>query len=232
MLRRVGFRVGVGSWHFIVDRAIYTFPQYSSEIPFRIQPLKTALFQSRSIAQQARLSTHKTIQATQWKIHSKEGIATQIVNARARTAHTDPRSTRSFLVYTAIRCSSSKHNPKLSKLEPESKQKVEDSHHISKASNQPQQPTLFDRLPQFPHIHRPTREDVLATATGFWSGLKARFKWFTIRSSRPFNADEIYALFSWIVVGHVVWIIVGTTTFFSLILFFINTVFAQGRHLH
>ncbi|KAF2099099.1 putative mitochondrion biogenesis protein [Rhizodiscina lignyota] len=79
-----------------------------------------------------------------------------------------------------------------------------------------------------PHnFHRPTREELLAAATGFWSRLRARFKWFTIRSGRPFNVDEISALFSWVLLGHVVWIIVGTTTFFSLAILVINTVFAQ-----
>lgn len=39
--------------------------------------------------------------------------------------------------------------------------------------------------------------------------------------------DDISAFFSWILVGHVIWIIVGTTTFFSLTIFLINTVFAQ-----
>lgn len=57
--------------------------------------------------------------------------------------------------------------------------------------------------------------------------MKVHFKWLTIRSTRPFNADEIYALFSWILAAHVIWIIVGTTTFFSLTIFLINTVFAQ-----
>ena len=39
--------------------------------------------------------------------------------------------------------------------------------------------------------------------------------------------DEIFGFFSWIVLGHVVWIIVGTTTFVSLAILAINTVFAQ-----
>jgi distribution and morphology protein 31 len=46
---------------------------------------------------------------------------------------------------------------------------------------------------------------------------------------RPFNLDEYTALFSWFVLGHMIWIIVGTTTFFSLAIFAINTVFAQGQ---
>lgn len=87
---------------------------------------------------------------------------------------------------------------------------------------------VMDRLPSMPHIHRPNKEELLAAATGFWSRLKVRFKWFSIRSVRPFNMDEIGAFFSWFVLGHVIWIIVGTTTFFSLAIFAVNTVFAQG----
>jgi hypothetical protein len=90
---------------------------------------------------------------------------------------------------------------------------------------------IMDRLPNIKHIHRPTKEELLAAATGFWSRLKVRFKWFSIRSVRPFNIDEIGAFFSWVLVGHVLWIILGTTTFFSLAIFAVNTVFAQGDYL-
>jgi len=54
-----------------------------------------------------------------------------------------------------------------------------------------------------------------------------RFKWATIRSVRPFNIDELGAFFSWILLGHVIWIILGTTTFVSLLILAVNTVFAQ-----
>lgn len=87
---------------------------------------------------------------------------------------------------------------------------------------------IMDRLPRITHIHRPTKEELLSAATGFWSRLKVRFKWFSIRSGRPFNVDEIGAFFSWVLLGHVLWIILGTTTFFSLAIFAVNTVFAQG----
>ena len=87
---------------------------------------------------------------------------------------------------------------------------------------------VMDRLPTMSHLHRPNKEELLAAATGFWSRLKVRFKWFSIRSVRPFNMDEIGAFFSWFVLGHVIWILVGTTTFFSLAIFAVNTVFAQG----
>ncbi|KAI4095414.1 MAG: hypothetical protein LQ339_007259 [Xanthoria mediterranea] len=97
---------------------------------------------------------------------------------------------------------------------------------------------LMERLPNISHIQRPSKEELLAAATGFWSRLKVRFKWFSIRSGRPFNIDEISAFFSWILLGHVLWIILGTTTFFSLAILAVNTVFAQetlarwvGNHL-
>ena len=76
--------------------------------------------------------------------------------------------------------------------------------------------------------HRPTKEELLAAANGFWERLKVRFKWVSIRSMRPWNIDEWGAFVSWFLFGHLVWILVGTTTFFSILVFSINTVFAQG----
>jgi len=88
-------------------------------------------------------------------------------------------------------------------------------------------------LPHLPKMpHRPTKEELLAAATGFWSRMKVHFKWFSIRSVRPWNADDWSAFVSWFVLGNIVWIFVGTTTFFSLIIFSINTVFAQGIFLN
>ena len=59
--------------------------------------------------------------------------------------------------------------------------------------------TILKRLPELPaRFHRPTKEELLAAATGFWSRLRVRFKWFSIRSVRPFNMDDISAFFSWI----------------------------------
>lgn len=85
---------------------------------------------------------------------------------------------------------------------------------------------FYERL-HLPQFHRPTKEELLAAATGFWSRLKVRFKWLTIKSSRPFNVDEIVGFISWIALGHVIWIVIGTTTFVSLAILAINTVFAQ-----
>jgi len=44
---------------------------------------------------------------------------------------------------------------------------------------------------------------------------------------RPYNGDEIFAFLSWIFWGHVLWVVIGTTTFVSLGIWAINTVFAQ-----
>ncbi|EXJ96417.1 hypothetical protein A1O1_01543 [Capronia coronata CBS 617.96] len=90
----------------------------------------------------------------------------------------------------------------------------------------PHQENFYDRI-HMPQFHRPSKEELLAAATGFWSRLKVRFKWLTIKSTRPFNVDEIVGFISWIALGHVIWIVIGTTTFVSLAIFAINTVFAQ-----
>lgn len=90
----------------------------------------------------------------------------------------------------------------------------------------------YFHLPHLPKMpHRPTKEELLAAATGFWSRLQIRFKWFSIRSSRPWNVDDWSAFVSWFVLGHIVWILVGTTTFVSLLILAINTVVAQGMFL-
>lgn len=85
-------------------------------------------------------------------------------------------------------------------------------------------------LPHLPKMpHRPTKEELLAAANGFWERLKVRFKWLSIRSMRPYNADEWGAFVSWFMLGNLMWILVGTTTFFSLMIWLVNTVFAQGK---
>lgn len=101
-----------------------------------------------------------------------------------------------------------------------------DSAHLTPEGNS------YFHLPHLPKMpHRPTKEELLAAATGFWSRLQVRFKWFSIRSSRPWNVDDWSAFVSWFVLGHIVWILVGTTTFVSLLILTINTVVAQGMFL-
>lgn len=105
----------------------------------------------------------------------------------------------------------------------------------SEANPAPHEETLTESMSKYLHMpkmpHRPTKEELLAAANGFFQRLKVRFKWLSIRSMRPYNADEWGAFVSWFMLGHLVWILVGTTTFFSLIILFVNTVFAQGTLL-
>lgn len=83
---------------------------------------------------------------------------------------------------------------------------------------------LLDRIA---HIHRPTKDEMLAAATGFFQRLRIRTKWAMIRQMRPYNWDDLSAFFSWLLLGQVLWILLGTTTFVSLTVLLINTVFAQ-----
>ncbi|KIM69649.1 hypothetical protein SCLCIDRAFT_718518 [Scleroderma citrinum Foug A] len=77
---------------------------------------------------------------------------------------------------------------------------------------------LYRRLAEsLSHLHRPTKDDFLKVADGFWQRLHIRFKWFTIRSFRRFNADDISAFITWFLMSQTLWIFIGTTTFFSVI---------------
>ena len=77
------------------------------------------------------------------------------------------------------------------------------------------------------YFQRPTKEQLLATATSFLHRLHIRFKWPLIRSYRPFNMDDISAFISVYILSHAFLLIAGTTTFFLLVIATINTVGAQ-----
>ena len=83
-------------------------------------------------------------------------------------------------------------------------------------------------LERISHIHKPTKDAMLAAANSAWQRLRIRTKWSLIRQMRPYNLEDIGAFFSWLFLGHVIWIVVGTTTFMSLAIFLVNSVFAQG----
>jgi len=77
------------------------------------------------------------------------------------------------------------------------------------------------------YFQRPTKEQLLATATSFLHRLHIRFKWPLIRSYRPFNMDDISAFISVYILSHAFLLIAGTTTFFLIVIATINTVGAQ-----
>jgi hypothetical protein len=72
-------------------------------------------------------------------------------------------------------------------------------------------PAFFRRLAlSVPNIHRPTRDDLLTVADGFWQRARIRFRWFTIKSFRKFDADDISAFVTWFLMSQTIWILVGT----------------------
>ncbi|OUM52934.1 hypothetical protein BVG19_g2169 [[Candida] boidinii] len=74
---------------------------------------------------------------------------------------------------------------------------------------------------------RKNLQDFLQTSTSWLQRLYYRIKWFLIKSIRPFNTDEYGAFLTWLLTGNILLLIIGTTTFFSLLLYTVNTVFAQ-----
>ncbi|EDO18185.1 hypothetical protein Kpol_543p14 [Vanderwaltozyma polyspora DSM 70294] len=74
---------------------------------------------------------------------------------------------------------------------------------------------------------RMNKQKLLSEATNFYERFKINTKWLLIRGNRPFSADEIGTLFSWIILSQILWIILGTTTFVSILLIIFNTVFAK-----
>lgn len=71
------------------------------------------------------------------------------------------------------------------------------------------------------------RDRLLAHSTGILQRLKINVRWVLTKSTRPFNTDDIGAFVSWVLVSNVLLIILGTTTFASLIIYLMNTVLAQ-----
>ncbi len=81
-----------------------------------------------------------------------------------------------------------------------------------------------------PHI--PTsKEELLAQARGFFERLKIRIKYPLMRQNRPWTLNDATALFSWLFLGHTVWLLVGTTSFVSIVLWISNSLQFQGKKL-
>ncbi|KAF7730813.1 Mitochondrial distribution and morphology protein 31, mitochondrial precursor [Apophysomyces ossiformis] len=79
-------------------------------------------------------------------------------------------------------------------------------------------------MPHMPHMpHRPSKDELLAQARGFLDRLKVRIKYPLMRQMRPWTLNDLTALFSWLFLGHTVWLLVGTTSFVSLILWTANS---------
>ncbi|CEP19693.1 hypothetical protein [Parasitella parasitica] len=72
--------------------------------------------------------------------------------------------------------------------------------------------------------HKPTtKAELLAQARGFFERLKIRIKYPLMRQIRPWTLNDATALFSWLFLGHTVWLLAGTTSFVSLLLWLANS---------
>ncbi|KNG49237.1 pre-rrna-processing protein pno1 [Stemphylium lycopersici] len=175
---------------------------------------------------------HQTVTTTVFSAWSRH--ASSKASRALRKSRSSDRRNKSSVTESASSASRNKRAPTGQAPQPNLSPHPNGSSKSSKPAPEqlpePQNATkpLLDRLPHhLPHLYRPSKAELLAAASGFWSRIKIHFKWLTIRSTRPFNADEIYALFSWIIAAHVLWIVLGTTTFFMLTIFLVNTAFSQ-----
>lgn len=91
-----------------------------------------------------------------------------------------------------------------------------------------QQKRMFHH--SIPHYSKPTsKEELLAQARGFFDRLLIRIKYPLMRQMRPWTLNDVTALFSWLFLGHTVWLLLGTTSFVSLILWLANSLQFQGK---
>ena len=121
--------------------------------------------------------------------------------------------------------------PRDSKAHPPEENIIDAGNNFPHARDHENYSRFFRRLAEsVPHARRPTRDDLLKVATNFWQRLSIRFKWFTLRSFRKFNADDISAFISWFLVSQTLWILIGTYVFFgSLVLSFaVETEYLTG----
>ena len=122
-------------------------------------------------------------------------------------------------VHTTIRTQQHEQSPRSDQPppKPNNSKIIEDATSRAESPTEPD-PRQFENYSKFfrqlamslPHLHRPTRDDFLNAATGFWQRMRIRFKWLTIRSFRRYNADDISAFITWFFMSQTIWLLVGT----------------------
>lgn len=91
---------------------------------------------------------------------------------------------------------------------------------------------IHTNLNPTPPPHLPTsKEELLAQARGFFERLKIRIKYPLMRQIRPWTLNDATALFSWLFLGHTVWLLAGTTSFVSIILWTANSLQFQCNYI-
>ncbi|CAO3574728.1 unnamed protein product [Mortierella alpina] len=77
-------------------------------------------------------------------------------------------------------------------------------------------------------LNRVDRAKLLAATPTFLARLKIRLKLLLMRQIRPWRVDDFIAMFSWAFLANVAFVLLGTTTFFSLLLATANSLQFQG----
>ncbi|KAG0074228.1 Mitochondrial distribution and morphology protein 31, mitochondrial precursor, partial [Podila epicladia] len=80
------------------------------------------------------------------------------------------------------------------------------------------QSALVKYTPPTGPLDRVDRAKLLSAAPTFLARLKIRLKLLLMRQIRPWRVDDFIAMFSWAFMANVAFVLLGTTTFFSLIL--------------
>ncbi|KAF9110713.1 Mitochondrial distribution and morphology protein 31, mitochondrial precursor [Mortierella sp. AM989] len=90
------------------------------------------------------------------------------------------------------------------------------------------QNALVKYTPPIGPLDRVDRAKLLSAAPNFLARLKLRLKLLLMRQVRPWRVDDFVAMFSWAFLANVAFVLLGTTTFFSLILATANSLQFQG----
>ncbi|KAF2759319.1 hypothetical protein EJ05DRAFT_510149 [Pseudovirgaria hyperparasitica] len=221
MSRNAGYRAGGALWRNFADLPLSRSSQLIS-----IATRASSLLERKALPPLVQIATFRLVahRCNTTRFRSEDSTAALATTAWRSRILTDVRQTSWQTTSSTKRWSSTDRESKDADRAGH-KKTVKDTEKSKDENTEDDQSSGL--LNRFPHLHRPTKEELLATATGFWQRLSLRFKWFTIRSGRPYTLDEMSGFFSWIFLGHVLWIVLGTTTFFSLAIITVNTVFAQ-----
>ncbi|KAG0048567.1 Mitochondrial distribution and morphology protein 31, mitochondrial precursor [Gryganskiella cystojenkinii] len=90
------------------------------------------------------------------------------------------------------------------------------------------QSALVKYTPPTGPLDRVGRAKLLAAAPNFMARLRIRLKLLLMRQIRPWRVDDFIAMFSWAFIANVAFVLLGTTTFFSLVLATANSLQFQG----
>ncbi|GEQ67502.1 hypothetical protein JCM33374_g1167 [Metschnikowia sp. JCM 33374] len=98
------------------------------------------------------------------------------------------------------------------------------------STNGPPKSAINSHLEQ-PHL-LVTKSKLLEQASSPVSRLWVHIKWPLTRNDRPFSVDDFSAFASWLVLGQVLWIVLGTTTFVLVAMYLIDIVDNFWKTIH